>query len=101
MDDGTQLYASIIPAVRNLTGSQDIPYIFADFVADKDVLDALLKLYNMTKEQRRELGQKCSDHARKNFSMNSLITKWDKNFTKYIEQYRMYGNKNRVKFTKI
>lgn len=101
MDDGTELCSSIVPCVRNLTGSQDIPTIFADFVTDKEVVDSLLKLYNMSKEQRSNMSKMCAEHALKKFPMSKMIEKWDFNFTKYIEQYRINRDLTRIKFKKI
>ena len=42
----------IEPASKAIIGSQDIPMIYEDRVAEKDVVKALTKMFNKTKKQR-------------------------------------------------
>ena len=41
------------PSSKAIIGSQDIPWIYEDRLNGKDVVDAMLKMYNMTPEERR------------------------------------------------
>jgi glycosyltransferase involved in cell wall biosynthesis len=100
-DDGVELGACIEPATRSLTGSQDIPYILDDRLADEDVVAAFVRLFNMSYNDRKALGLKGRKHAEKNFSMGQLVGKWHNAIQKYVGLYKSGKNINRIKFTKV
>lgn len=77
---GAGLWAGvpIFPSTRSCTGSQPIPYIYDDRVSHEDVVKALLKLYEMGRPARRELGLKASEWARKKFNLDEMIASWDR-----------------------
>ena len=66
----------IEPSSKAVIGSQEVPYIFEDRLNSKDVVDALLKIYNMSKEERKELGLKGLEHVNKNYSFDKLEKNW-------------------------
>jgi hypothetical protein len=70
-----------------VVGSQNIPYINEDRVSEKDFLDALVKIYNLSKEERDELGRKGRQHLLKNYNPAIELPKWDELLTKiYFER---------------
>ena len=81
--------APVFPASRSCTGSQPIPYIYDDRVSHEDVVDALCKIYDMGRIERKALGLKARDWAEKKFNMDKMICSFDNviqetlmNFTK-------------------
>ena len=78
----------IFPASRSCTGSQQIPYIYNDLVNHDDVVKALVKLYNMGRDKRRQLGLEARDWAIKNFNQNKMISNWDKILQEQISKYK-------------
>ena len=46
------------PTSKAVIGSQDIPYIHEDRLSEEAVVGAMLKIYNMSKKEREELGRK-------------------------------------------
>ena len=60
-----------------VVGSQDVPFIYEDRVSREDFVNALVKLYNMSKEQRQELGRKGRLHLEENYNMQKLMQKWE------------------------
>jgi glycosyltransferase involved in cell wall biosynthesis len=100
-ENGTEFGVSVKPATRSLTGSQQIPYILDDRNSDEDLVNALLKMYNMTWEERKELGKKAREWTEKAFSMKGLVTGWDEALTKYITRFKERGFDGRVRFSKI
>lgn len=56
------------PSAINLNGSPFTPYIFDDRVNDSEVADAIMKVYQMSKEERKERGLKGREWAIKNLS---------------------------------
>lgn len=77
----------IFPASRSCTGSQQIPFIYADYVSHDDVADALEKLYNMGRAKRKDIGLKARDWAINNFSMENMISNFDKTVNNEINKF--------------
>ena len=67
----------IEPSSKSVIGSQDIPYIYEDRMNKDDFVNALMKLYNMSKEERRELGMAGHEHVNKNYNFENYGKKWD------------------------
>jgi len=100
-DDGTELGVVVKPATRSLTGSQPIPYIYDDRNSDEDLVNALLKMYNMSWDERKALGAKARTWTEKAFVMKDLVGKWDEALTKYITLFKEKGYSDRVRFVRI
>ena len=77
----------IEPASKALIGSQDVPYIWEDRVCKKDFIEALTKMYNMTTEEREELGRKGRQHVLNNYGYKNFVEKWDKLLTGVYEKH--------------
>ena len=67
----------IEPASKTVIGSQDIPFIYEDRLNEDDFVNALEKMYNMSREERKALGVKGKQHVEENYNFNNYITKWD------------------------
>jgi glycosyltransferase involved in cell wall biosynthesis len=63
------------PAAININGSPITPYIFDDRVNDNEVADAILKVYNWTKEERKARGLKGREWALDNISSGVMCHK--------------------------
>lgn len=100
-DEGNELGVCIPPATRSCTGSQQIPWIYDDRNSDEDVLNAMLKLYRMSWDERKAIGAKGRAWSLKAFNMNDLITSWDDAFNKYVSLYRTNNTVNRIKLKKV
>lgn len=102
IDDKGNVFGAIIePATRSLTGSQQIPYIFDDRCADKDVLEAMIQMYNMSQKERREMGTKAREWTLKAFSLKQMVDSWDKVLTEYIEKFQKNGYPDRIRFQRV
>ena len=66
----------IEPTSKALIGSQTVPYIYEDRISEEDFLNALRKMYNMSKEDRENLGNLGIQHVRKNYSYDKFKNKW-------------------------
>jgi len=92
--DGEEWFGfGIEPASKAIIGSQIVPFIYEDRVCEKDVVDALLKMYNLTKEEREELGRKGREHVLKNYGHERYINEWDKIFTKVYNEKGSWENR--------
>lgn len=75
--DGEEWFGvGIEPSSKAVIGSQDIPYIYEDRISKDDFLQALETLYNMSKEERYELGSKGIDHVKNKYNFSKYVTTW-------------------------
>lgn len=82
------------PAAKYVIGSQEVPFIYEDKVSKEQFLEALEKMYNMTKSQRKEMGLKGRKHVLKNYNKEELLKKWDDLLTKIYEEKGSWENRN-------
>jgi len=74
--------------VKSIVGNQSIPYITEHFVSHEKLSNAMMKMYDLGPEGRKELGMKAREHALREFNINDMIRKWDDSLTKLIEDWR-------------
>lgn len=96
-DDGQEFGICIPPAAQSVVGSLEIPWIFEDHVSEQQAVDAMLKIYNMTKEERDELGKKGREHLQKHMSFSSFEYKWQKLFHEVIEKHGSWESRKNFK----
>ena len=71
----------IEPASKAVIGSQEVPFIYEDRISKNDFKAALHKIYNMSREERREIGLRGTEHITKNYNFKTFCDSWDKFFT--------------------
>ena len=86
--DGTENGIALDPDVRDLVGSQMVPFIYEDHVSNEKVADAIYQLYKMGPSARQELGKKARQYALSEFSIADTIDMWDKSLFECIENWR-------------
>jgi glycosyltransferase involved in cell wall biosynthesis len=69
------------PTSKAIIGSQDIPWIYEDRLSQESVVDALVKIYEMKREERAELGAKGRNHVLENYNFENFSKRWDEIFT--------------------
>lgn len=99
--EGTWCGVPVFPATRSCTGSQPIPYIYDDRVSHDDVVKALVKLYEMGRTGRRQLGQVASVWARRNFDLDNMIGSWDRTLQEQILKFKQNGVRNQLRVVSL
>ena len=66
----------IDPSSKALIGSQQVPYIYEDRISEEDFVDALIKIYNMSNEERDSLGTKGMKHVEENYNFEKFQNRW-------------------------
>lgn len=61
---------------KAIIGSQEVPWIYEDRLNKEDVVNALVKMYNMTEKERVDLGAKGRKHVLKNYNPEDCKQKW-------------------------
>tara|TARA_R110000824_G_scaffold108890_1_gene256249 strand:- start:1788 stop:3035 length:1248 start_codon:yes stop_codon:yes gene_type:complete len=86
--DGEEWFGiGLEPASKSVIGSQEIPYIYEDRVNEDDFVNALEKMYNMSYEERKELGSKGRQHVLNNYSFELYAERWDNLFKKVKNEF--------------
>lgn len=84
----------IEPSSRTVIGSQQVPYIYEDRIAKDDFKKALHKIYNMSHEERKQLGKKGRAHVQKNYSFDKYCDEWVKIMTDVYNKHGSWENRN-------
>ena len=72
----------IEPCSKAVIGSQEVPYIYEDRISKNDFVDALVKITEMSKEERQKLGTMGRQHLIKNYNLDNFAKQWDELFTR-------------------
>ena len=85
--DGEQFFGiGLEPASKAIIGSQQVPYIYEDRLNKDDFINAMVELYEMGDEKRRELGSKGRAYTQEHFNFDKFIQTWDELFTSVYEE---------------
>jgi glycosyltransferase involved in cell wall biosynthesis len=96
--DGEEWFGiGIEPASSSLIGSQQVPYIYEDRVSEEDFVGALRKMYEMSEEERAELGDKGLAHVDKNYSFEKYQNSWLELTEDIIERFGSWENRKEYK----
>ncbi len=99
-DAGNHFGVELPIASQMIVGSQEVPFIFEDRVNKDDFVNALVKLFNMSQEERELLGKNGREHLEKNYNLDVLMNKWDQLFTSIHEKHGSWENrKNYARWT--
>ena len=86
--DGSENGAAIDVSVKTLVGSQQVPYIYEDYASEEDISDGILKIYDLSPEEKESLSKKVLDYARSEFSYQKTVDLWDETLTNLIENWK-------------
>jgi len=96
--DGDKTFGvPVYPSSKAVIGSQQIPWIYEDRLNEDDVVAAMEKIYNMTKEEREKMGKDGRDHVMKNYNFENFNKTWVDVLTKLHENQ---GSWETRKYTK-
>jgi glycosyltransferase involved in cell wall biosynthesis len=94
----------IEPNSKAVIGSQDVPYIYEDRISEDDFVDALVKMYEMSPEERAKLGAAGREHVLKNYNFDTFNNDWIKTIDETIEKHGSWEarkNYNTYNFTEL
>ena len=83
----------IEPASKAVIGSQDIPYIYEDRINEDDFVDALEKIYNMSKEERKSLGELGRAHVLSNYNFKKFEISWQELIKDILKKHGSWDNR--------
>jgi len=74
--------------MRTMVGSQQVPYIYEDYVSAETVSKAIMKMYNLSDKERDQLSEKVMKYVESEFKYQDTIDMWDKTLTSLIENWK-------------
>ena len=87
----------IEPSSKAIIGSQDVPYICEDRLNGQDVIDAMVKFYNMTKEEREKIGSMGRNHVMNNYGFSQFSGLWYQAFQQLFEKNGSWDTRKNYK----
>jgi len=85
--DGKEWFGiGIEPASRVIVGSQEIPYIYEDRVDKENFIEALLKIHNMSSEERAAIGLKGREHVLNKYNIEKFAASWEKVLDEVLQE---------------
>jgi len=85
-DGEIEFGVGLTPTSKAIIGSQNVPYIYEDRVCKEDFINALMKLYKMSEEERTALGSAARKYTQQEFNFDTFIETWDTLFTSINEE---------------
>ena len=76
----------VYPSSRAIIGSQQIPWIYEDRLNGEEVVAAMEKIFNMSKEERNKMGLLGREHVMKNYNFQDFNKTWVDVMTKLHEE---------------
>ena len=96
--DGEEWFGyGIEPSSKAVIGSQQVPYIYEDRISKEDFIQSLLNFYNLSEEERREIGRKGREHVMKNYNFDNFVAEWDRVLTETYENLGSWENRKNYK----
>jgi len=85
------------PCSKAIIGSQDIPYIREDRLNKEEFLSAMLEFYNLTPEEREELGSRGREHVKMNYNFENFQKQWVETMLDVHEKHGSWENRKGFK----
>jgi glycosyltransferase involved in cell wall biosynthesis len=98
---GEQYGVALEPEVKRLNGTQQIPFIWDDFVSNETFAAAIMKMYELGPEARKELGLRAMKHAHRDYDMKKLVGDWDETLTKLVSDWREKKHPNCKRWVEV
>jgi glycosyltransferase involved in cell wall biosynthesis len=86
-EDNTENGVALDPKVRSIAGSQNIPYIYEDYVDCQDAAKAIFKMFELQAEEMELLSSKVEKYAKKAFDYDTTIDLWHESIHDTIQKH--------------
>ena len=86
--DGSENGVGLDVTHQTLVGSQQVPYIYEDYCSAQEIANALMKMYELPKEEREALGEKARGYVQSEFALQDTIDQWDETLLELMQNWR-------------
>lgn len=87
----------IVPSSCSVIGSQLVHFIYEDVISKNDFINALIKFYNSSKEEKLEWGKKGREYILENYNFENFAAKWDEIITHVHDKHGSWENRKLYK----
>ena len=94
--DNTENGVALDIALKSLVGSQGVPYIYEDYASVESAVNALMKLHDLSEEDRNALSKKVLDYASSEFRYENTVEAWHKSMLEAIEEFKSYRSWEKI-----
>jgi len=85
--DGSENGIALDIRSKSIVGSQQVPYIYEDYVSIEETADAFYKLYSMSDDERSSLGNKAREYVQAEFAMQKTIDLWHDSLMNLVQDW--------------
>jgi glycosyltransferase involved in cell wall biosynthesis len=86
--DGSENGRALPVELKTLVGSQQVPYIYEDYVTCETVAKKIMEMHDMSPDERSALRKKVRDYALSEFSYQKTIDEWDRTLWDTINNWK-------------
>lgn len=86
--DGSENGRALPVEIQTLVGSQQVPYIYEDYVSCETVAKKMMELFDLSGDEKENLRVKVRDYALTEFSYDKTIDDWDKTLWDTINNWQ-------------
>jgi len=86
--DGSENGVALDVELKTLVGSQQVPYIYEDYVSCETIANGFMKLYELGPAERKKLGQKARNYALSEFNIYDTVNDWHNSLLETIERFK-------------
>ena len=85
--DGSENGVALDIKLQALVGSQNVPYIYEDYVSVEETAEAIFKLYSQSDDERKELSKKVQSYVASEFNIDDTVDLWHESLIKLVEDW--------------
>ena len=74
--------------LKTLVGSQSVPYIYEDYTSTQSFSNAMMKIYEMSDQEKAKLSKKVKDYADHEFRYQDTVDEWHNTMLAAIENFK-------------
>ena len=86
--DGSENGIALDVELQSLVGSQQVPYIYEDYVSAKTTADGIMRLYEKSDDEKRNLSDKVVKYVKEEFDYQTMIDTWDSLLWEKIKDWK-------------
>lgn len=86
--DGSENGVAVDVTLRNLVGSQTVPYIWDDQCTNEAFADGIMRMYDLGPDGRAARGAKSREYSQNVYGIEKMIRTWDESLEKCIENFK-------------
>jgi len=86
--DGSENGIALDIELQTLVGSQQVPYIYEDYVSCQSIANGIQSLYEMPEKKKKKLGEKARNYVLSEFAYQDTVDKWHSTMKDLVENWK-------------